>query len=188
MATDYRSRIDGIAGDHDRPGHAGWGWVVGYGIALLLLGLMPFLQPVMAGLALAWIVGIVLIAAGALVLWAGISGRGWRNRWIDIAIGILSLLTGGAMLASPMLGALSLAWMLGFWLVVCGIAELAVIASARLHRGWLAVMGVIDIVLGCFLFAADPVTALAFLGFALGISLIFRGMSLLFLGLRLRQF
>jgi len=171
-----------------RPGHSNWGWVAGYGAALLLLGIVPFLQPILAGLALAWIVGFVLILTGVLALWAGISGRGWRSQWLDIAIGALSILVGGAMLVSPIFGALSLAWMLGFWLLVCGIAELATIASTRLHRGWLALLGIIDVVLGFFLFAADPVTALAFLGFTVGVSLIFRGASLLVLGLRLRRY
>lgn len=168
-------------------GRARWGWVAGYGAALLLLGLIPFLQPVLAGLALASIVGVVLILTGGLALWAGISRRGWRSHWLDIAIGLLSILVGCAMLASPVLGALSLAWMLGFWLVVCGVAELAAISTTRLHRGWLALLGVIDIVLGFFLFAADPVTALAFLGFTIGLSLTVRGASLIVLGLRLRR-
>ncbi len=167
---------------------ANWGWVTGYGAALLLLGIIPFLQPVLAGLALAWIVAFVLVLVGGLALWAGISGRGWRSQWLDIGIGLLSILVGGTMLARPLFGALSLAWMLGFWLLVCGVAELATIVLTRLHRGWLALLGVIDIVLGFFLFAADPVTALAFLGFVIGLSLTFRGASLLFLGLRLRRY
>lgn len=171
-----------------RPGHSNWGWVAGYGAALLALGIIPFLQPVLAGLALAWIVGFVLILAGVLALWAGLSGRGWRSHWLDLGIGALSIVVGGAMLASPIFGALSLAWMLGFWLVICGVAELAAISTMRLHRGWLALLGIIDVVLGFFLFAADPVTALAFLGFTIGLSLAFRGASLLFLGLRLRRY
>lgn len=97
-----------------RRGHANWGWVAGYGAALLLFGVIPFLQPVLTGLALSWIVGLVLILTGGLALWAGLSGRGWRSRWLDIGVGLLSILIGTAMLASPIFGALSLAWMLGF--------------------------------------------------------------------------
>lgn len=171
-----------------RQGHAGWAWVAGYGAALTLVGLLLFLQPLLAGLALAWVVGFALIVAGGLALWAGLSRRGWRTEWLDIGIGLLSLVVGLAMLASPLVGALSLAWMLGFWLLLCGVAELATIGTTRLHRGWLAFLGVIDIVFGLFLFAADPVTALAFLGFAVGLSLTLRGVSLIFLGLRLRRY
>lgn len=42
--------------------------------------------------------------------------------------------------------------------------------------------------LGFFLFAADPITALAFLGFTIGVSLVFRGVSLLILGFALRRY
>ena len=171
-----------------RSRHPAWGWVAGYGVALALVGMLPFSQPVLAGLALAWVLGFALIVAGALALWAGVSRRGWRSEWLDIGIGLLSLVIGFGLLASPLFAALSLAWMLGFWLVICGIAELVTIASTRLHRGWLAVLGIIDVVLGLFLFAADPVTALAFLGFAIGLSLTLRGISLVFLGFRLRRY
>lgn len=171
-----------------RSGHTAWKWVAGYGAALALAGILPLSQPVLAGLALAWVLGFALIVAGALALWAGVSRRGWRSEWLDIGTGLLSLVIGLGLLASPLFAAISLAWMLGFWLVACGVAELATIATTRLHRGWLAVLGIIDVVLGIFLFAADPVTALAFLGFAIGLSLTLRGISLVFLGFRLRRY
>lgn len=175
-------REDGIAGS------AAWGWIVGFGVVLALVSFIPFLKPLPVGLAVAQIAGVTLALVGILTICAGLAHWRWRNRWLDFGLGGLSLLLGLALFGFPAAGAQALIWTVGFWLVVCGLSELATIATVRLNRGWLIVLAVIDIVLGVFLLAADRVTALTFVAFTIGLSLALRGMSLIVLGVLLRRF
>ena len=173
---------------HDAaPADRAWQWIIGFGVLLALVSILPFLQPIPVGLAVAQVAGITLGLVGILTLWAGSSHWRWRHQWLDLGLGALSLLLGLSLFVFPAAGAQLLAWIIGIWLLVCGVSELVTIATVRLNRGWLIILAVIDIVLGLFLLAADAVTALTFVAFTIGLSLALRGISLVVLGFLVRQ-
>jgi uncharacterized membrane protein HdeD (DUF308 family) len=173
--------------DHDRPfgPSRGWGWILAYGILLAVVGGIALVEPLATGLATGFFVAYVLIAGGFLGIVAGFSGKGWRNKWLDIAVGLLSLILGLLVLWNPFVGAFSLVWAIGFWLVVIGMLEISAAFRSAHHRGWLVLPGIIDIVLGIALLFAGPATALLLLAAVIGISFIFRGAFLVLFALRL---
>ena len=70
---------------------------------------------------------------------------------------------------------------MGAWFIVGGIFELAMGFSIPAGRGWLILVGIVNIALGVWVVMLNPAQAFAFLGFLVGISLIFRGLwSLVF--------
>ena len=164
----------------------GWGWILAYGIMLIVIGALALVEPLATGFATGLLLAWLLLASGVLAVVAGFSGRSWRNRWLDIVSGLAWLLLGGLILWNPIAGALSLVLLLGLWLVASGVIELAAAFRGARHRGWLILLGGIDIVVGAVLLFAGPAAALTFLAAAIGISFLFRGFLLAAFALRLR--
>jgi uncharacterized membrane protein HdeD (DUF308 family) len=165
----------------------GWGWILAYGILLAIVGIVALLEPLATGLATGLFIGFVLLSGGVLGLAAGFSGKGWRSRWLDIVLGLLSLALGLLVLWHPFAGAFSLVWFIAVWLIVGGALEISTGLGGAHHRGWLVFLGLIDIALGVILFFAGPASALIFLAFIIGTSFIFRGVFLCIFALRLRK-
>jgi uncharacterized membrane protein HdeD (DUF308 family) len=159
---------------------SGWDYVPG--IAFLVIGVLALAEPPLASLAASVYLGAMLCVAGAFMLAGGIAGVGHRGGWLAILIGILTVAVGVLIIYNPVVGAISLTWLMGAWFIVGGIFELALCFSIPAGRGWLILVGIVNIVLGAWVVMLDPAQAFAFLGFFVGISLIFRGLwSLLFM-------
>jgi uncharacterized membrane protein HdeD (DUF308 family) len=159
---------------------SGWDYVPG--IAFLVIGVLALAEPPLASLAASVYLGAMLCVAGAFMLAGGIAGVGHRGGWLAILLGILTVAVGVLIIYNPVVGAISLTWLMGAWFIVGGIFELALGFSIPAGRGWLILVGIVNIVLGAWVVMLDPAQAFAFLGFFVGISLIFRGLwSLLFM-------
>lgn len=165
----------------------GWGWVFAYGVLLAVIGFIAIIEPLATGLATGFLLGSSLIVAGIAGIAAGVSKRGWRSNWIDVVVGLVSLLFGLLVLVNPFAGAMSIVWMMGLWLMVIGILEVSAAIRSAHHRGWLAFAGIVDALLGIALLLAGPATALLVLAAIVGISFISRGVFLVFFALRLRR-
>ncbi len=158
---------------------SGWDYVPG--IAFLVVGILALAEPPLASLAASVYLGAMLCVAGAFMLAGGIAGMHHRGGRLSILLGILSLAVGALIIYNPIAGAVSLTWVLGAWFVVGGIFELATGFSIPAGRGWLILVGIINLVLGIWVVMLDPAQAFAFLGLLVGISLVFRGLwSLMF--------
>jgi uncharacterized membrane protein HdeD (DUF308 family) len=158
---------------------SGWDYVPG--IAFLVIGILALLLPVAASLATGIYLGFMLCVAGGFALAAGIANFGRRGAWLGLILGLLSLVAGILVLYNPVVGAVSLAWVLGAWLFVGGIFQLAMGFNAPVGKSWLILIGVIDVLFGLLVFWMPPASAFTFIGYLVGISLVFRGMwSLVF--------
>jgi uncharacterized membrane protein HdeD (DUF308 family) len=158
---------------------SGWDYVPG--IAFMVVGILALVEPFLASLAASVYLGAMLCVAGAFMLAGGIAGMGHRGGWLSVLLGILSVIVGLLVLYNPVVGAVSLTWVMGAWFIVGGIFELALGFSIPAGRGWLILVGIVNVVLGVWVVMLNPAQAFAFLGFLVGISLIFRGLwSLVF--------
>ncbi len=170
--------------EEDRRGASGW--IFAYGLLLMAIGIIALARPLATGLATGLFIAFLLLAGGVAGLVAGFSGRGWRSNWLDAVTGLLSLLLGLLVLADPFAGALSLVWMIGLWLLLVGAFELVAAMRSSTHRGLLALLGALDVLLGIGLLLVGPVAALMMLAVMVGVSFLFRGAFLVLLVLRLR--
>jgi uncharacterized membrane protein HdeD (DUF308 family) len=177
-----------MTADPMRPTHAthqgslrDWsGWHYVPGIAFLVVGILALLEPPLASLATGIYLGAMLCVAGGFMLAGGIAGVRHRGAWLAIMLGLLSLLAGVAVLYNPIAGAVSLVWVLGAWFIVGGVFELAMGFSVPVGRGWLIFVGIVNILLGAWVVMMNPSEAFQFLGYFVGISLVFRGLWSLF--------
>ncbi|WP_232494021.1 HdeD family acid-resistance protein [Novosphingobium kaempferiae] len=164
-----------------------WGWVMGYGVLLLVAALIVLLNPLVAGVATGLLLGIMLVVYGVAAIAAGWTSLSSRARWVEILLGTLALLAGIFAIADPVAGALSLVMAIGLWLLVSGGFQIAFALRARHDKGWRLLLGVLDVVLGLVLLFSGPLTGLAFLAIIVAISLTVRAVFLIILAQALRK-
>lgn len=164
-----------------------WGWVMGYGVLLLVAALIVLLNPLVAGVATGLLLGVMLVVYGVVAIAAGWTSLSSRARWVEILLGALALLAGIFAIADPVAGALSLVMAIGLWLLVSGGFQIAFALKARHDKGWRLLLGVLDVVLGLVLLFSGPLTGLAFLAIIVAISLTVRAVFLILLAQALRK-
>jgi uncharacterized membrane protein HdeD (DUF308 family) len=102
------------------------------GVLSLIVGLyaVRHLQVTVAALAL--LLGIFWIVNGAVETFTALSHRGMPQRGWTIFMGLLGIVAGIVVLVYPGISLLTLALVLGFWLLVYGIME--IVAAFRLRQ------------------------------------------------------
>lgn len=178
---------DPLVREMERAPGSTWGWIMGYGVLLLVAALIVLLNPLVAGVATGLILGVMLVVYGVAAIAAGWTSLSSRARWVEILLGALALLAGIFAIADPVAGALSLVMAIGLWLLVSGGFQIAFALKARHDKGWRLLLGVLDVVLGLVLLFSGPLTGLAFLAIIVAISLTVRAVFLILLALALRK-
>ncbi len=164
-----------------------WLWIGG--LISIALGAAGIVFPWVLTLAAELMFGAVLAALGVVqIIRALLSGdvvsRGWT-----LLFGVVSLVGGALLLFYPAEGMLTLTIVLAAFFMTGGILKLFgawQMWPTRMRqfgvtnipgRGWLAVAGVLSLLLGLLLIFGLPSTAAWALGFLLGIDLLFLGAS-----------
>lgn len=154
-----------------------WVWLLVLGIVTVIAGLVLMAMPGLTTLAVAVFVGwaLVLLGVGGVVV--GAKSVRPSRRWGDIALGVLTFLVGLYTLLYPVSGAISLTVVVTAWFLARGVLELfwAVAGQGGRLRAYLALSGVLDLILGVLLFVNLPFPAVQFIGLAVGISLVVSG-------------
>jgi uncharacterized membrane protein HdeD (DUF308 family) len=106
-----------------RLGRAGqrWGWYLFEGIASIALGVVALAYPKATLLALVLLVGIRAIVMGIFELGAAFSWQGVESRWLLGLTGVLSIILGILLFASPGAGGLALIWTIGVYAIIFGV-------------------------------------------------------------------
>ncbi|MCA0211469.1 MAG: DUF308 domain-containing protein [Proteobacteria bacterium] len=164
-----------------------WGWMLAYGILLILAGWFAAFNPIATSVAVGIMLGIALLFAGIASIIAAFREFGWQAKLVDVLFGALAL--GGAflVLAMPVLSATSLVWAVGIFFIVNGAFELINGFKASEDKVWLILMGVIDLALGIYISTFMPVGAqIVTLAWFVGLGFIIRGIILSLLAVRVR--
>lgn len=165
-----------------------WGWFVALGIVLILVGAYCIWAEIAATLAAIVVLGAVLIVAGVVRLLSIFTARSFGYGILLLLAGIFELIVGLILIEHPGLGALTITLFVAMLLLVGGVFRFFSALWFRMpHYGWVAFSGLVSVVLGILLWAQWPFSALWFIGFAVGVSLIFDGAAWTSLGLRLKS-
>jgi len=156
---------------------------------IVLLGIIAIVLPVVSTLALTVVLGVVLVIAA--VAEGSRALRAWGQQGVGMALLLAAVagIAGLLVLIDPFTGALSLAVVIGVYMVVSGVAKARFAWALRPHAGWswMAFSAALSIVLGIVILAGLPFTALWVPGTLLGIELVFFGMALFMLAGALRN-
>ncbi|HTT40261.1 MAG TPA: DUF308 domain-containing protein [Burkholderiales bacterium] len=176
--------LTGVLGAH-------WVLFLTEGIALLVLGSLAILVPVVASVAATIFFGSLLLISGAVGTFSTLrAGRMPGFAW-SLLSALVALAAGALLLWWPVQGTLSLTAVLIAFLLVDGTLT---ILYALDHRralsgrwGWMLGSGILGIGLGVLLLVGLPGTALWALGLLVGIDMIFGGWALTLMSLQARH-
>lgn len=160
------------------------GWLIFGGIISLIAGFVAIACPLVFTVVLEQILGIVLLANGAVALFLVIFGQDAPHRFWNVLSALLRFSTGLILLTYAKPGEMALTLILAVFFVMEGIFCLAYGWRLRSRSGiWIALNGLVALLLGGMVYAKWPSDAAWVLGLLYGINSIFGGFAILMLGL-----
>ncbi len=166
-----------------------WALFTGVGAAMAILGVLALGNLWDATVITTFIIGIVLILAGVAQIGFAFMAKeaGGLLRGITGAIGVLSIVVGIDIAADPKGAVVAVALAIAFLLVFNGIMR--IIAAVMNRQGmWILglIVGVIDVLLGLWIWSGIPISGLA-IGLFVGVDLLIGGIMWIVLGLTSRN-
>ena len=157
-----------------------WGWFLTLGILFILLGAICVIGNVTATFATVLVFGWMLLFSGIFALVHAFRTHTWQGFLLSLLSALFRGFTGYLLIRYPLAGAASLTLILASFFVVGGLFRAIGAGMLKFPRwGWSVFSGIVSLGLGIILLAQMPVSSVWFLGFAIGIDLIFDGTSLI---------
>jgi len=165
-----------------------WGWSLALGILLTILGAICIIGDVTATFATVLVFGWLLLISGIIGLVHAFRTRNWSGFFLHLLTALFRGFTGYLLIRYPLAGAASLTLILASFFVVSGMFRGIVAGMMKFPRwGWAVFSGIVSVALGVMLLAQMPLSSIWFIGFAIGVDLIFDGASLVGFGTAIHQ-
>jgi len=185
LAQSFREDMRTVTGN--------WGWFLAAGIAWIIFGFIVLSFNYRTVWAIALFFGIGFIMGGIMEFAVAAAAPGWK--WLYVLIGIVSIVAGIIALGWPGETFLVLSAIAGWLLLFYGIIDVVFAFSTRHLQGfwWMQLIaGLIMIFLGFWAISPDNQTVSTYRGAVLlavwiGVAALFRGISDLIVGFRLRS-
>ena len=177
------------AGSDTAPLRAKSGWIIALGVIYLIAGFIALGSVAMATVVSVLIVGVMMIISGVAEVFSAFQIKSWGKFLLWALLGVLYIIAGFVTFQNPLLAAVLLTLVLGASLVVSGIMRMFLAFSMKRETPWIwvALSGVITLLLGVLILLRWPVSSLYILGLFLGFDLIMAGASWIGLGFGLRR-
>lgn len=167
-----------------------WWLFVLRGVAAILFGLLAFMRPAITLEVLVLLFAFWALFDGVFALISSVGAAEAHEPWWPLVLmGLLSVGAGVVTLRWPGLTALALLFVIAYWSIFRGILE--IVAAARLRdlihgEWWLILGGIVSIAFGALLIM-NPGSGLLAVIWLVGIYAVIFGISLVMLGLRLKN-
>lgn len=166
-----------------------WGWLLFFGILMVVAGVLAVAWPGPTVLVLAVLFGIQIIVSGIFSFINAFAAdeSGGMRVWYVI-LGLLGIVIGLYAVRHIIVSVVALALLIGIYWVAYGIAQLySAIANRELpNRGWMGFIGALSVVAGIIVIAW-PGPSLVTIAIVLGIWLIIYGIMEITLAFRVRS-
>jgi len=159
-------------------------WAMISGIVMLVAGMLAIMSPLVAGISITIMVGVILGVSGIsqcfLAFKAGALGRGL----VIFIVGVLMTIAGFYMMSQPVAGLATLTIILMSYLLVTGALEIIVAFQLKPADGWGLELfnGIVTLILGILLWRQFPLSGAWAIGVLFGIKLIFSGWAYVIIG------
>lgn len=171
--------------------HDHWVMYLVEGIVLLILGAAAIIIPPLATLAVALVIGWLLLISGVAGLISTFSMRQAPGFWWSLLSAILAMAAGVVLLGWPVSGAVSLTLVLIVFFLIEGVATIMFALDHKRELSgqwrWMLISGIVDLLLGGVLFVGLPGTAAWAIGLLVGINMLFGGAALISMALHARN-
>jgi uncharacterized membrane protein HdeD (DUF308 family) len=160
------------------------GVLIVLGILTVILGMIAFSTPLIAGVAVSVYVGVLVAVAGVFRIVHAVKSRQWGVGIWGTVVGLLMVFAGILLFARPIFGLATLTLLLAIYLVVEGITEILVAFKMRpdVGWGWMLFGGIVALVLGFMIWRQWPVSGAWAIGALLGIHIVMTGWQMVILG------
>ena len=165
-----------------------WGWFVGIGVVLALLGPFASANLLLAAIAATYIVGAAMFAGGILMLVSAFRVRRWAWAAFWALSGLLYLAAAVTVLYDPLFAARLIVLMLVISMGASGLVRITLALRGRTHGwGWMLASGLISVAAAVLIALGWPTDAIWVLGFILAVDLFFQGITLMGIGFALKR-
>ncbi len=160
------------------------GWAMAFGALLMLLGILAIASPLVTGVAVAILVGTVLLAEGVSKIVYAFKAPSWGTGLWGLLGGALAFVCGLLVLGHPLFGLGFLTLLLAIFFLADGIAMIALAFQLRpIHSwGWTLFSGILTMLLGFAIYLQWPVSGNWAIGLMVGVNILLAGWTLLMLG------
>ena len=150
------------------------------GVLIVIAGVFCLFAPLIAGIAVAYLLGAAMVAAGVLELAAAIA-QPYRAlaRLGLVALGLVAIGFGALVIAHPQEAVASLTWLIGLSLLISGGVRIVLAFGAEEARVPFFLAGAFSILLGVLLLVEWPLEGEWAFGVLLGLDLIATGLAML---------
>jgi uncharacterized membrane protein HdeD (DUF308 family) len=161
------------------------GWLIVAAILFIVLGAFAIIEPAVAGLGVALLVGWLLIFGGISHFVSAFEGGGARRVLFQILAGVVFLLGGYYLLTHPLLALGTLTLLLAAVILVAGVCELVTYFRLRNEQasGWMLFNGIVALALGLMIWLQWPSSSVWAIGTLVGVNLLLTGITRLIVGL-----
>jgi uncharacterized membrane protein HdeD (DUF308 family) len=138
------------------------GWIIALGVVYLIAGFIAFGSVVTATVASVLVVGVMMLVAGVAEVFNAFQVKSWGKFLLWALLGVLYIIAGFVTFQNPLLAAVLLTLILGASLVASGIMRIFLAFSMKREMPWVwvALSGVITLLLGLIILARWPVSSL----------------------------
>ena len=157
-----------------------WGWFLALGILFIILGMACITFDVTATFASVLIFGWMLLIGGVFALVQAFSVGTWSGFFLYLLSALFRGVTGYMLIRYPIVGAETLTLVLASFFIVSGLFRAIGFSMAKFPRwGWAVFSGIVTAFLGVMLLVQIPVSGIWFIGFAIGVDLLFDGVAVI---------
>lgn len=165
------------------------GWIVALGVVFVIAGFIALGSMFLATVASVLIVGLMMIISGIAEVYNSFQIKSWGKFLFWALLGVLYIIAGLLTFENPLLAAAVLTLLLGAFLLATGAMRIFLAFNMQREAPWIwvAVSGLITLLLGLLILFRWPVNSVYILGLFLAIDLIMAGASWIGLGTGLRR-
>lgn len=165
-----------------------WGWLLGLGIILIILGCVGLGMVVSMTIASMYVFALLLLLSSLSHLIDASRNKHWEGFLWQLGIGILYLVGAILIFYDPLLASTVITALLAWILIIIGGSRLGMAVLLRHHRAWkwIFVAGLSALILGVLILMQWPLSGLWVIGMFISIDLIFVGITYLGIALAIR--
>lgn len=150
------------------------------GALIVGAGIFCLFAPLIAGVAVAYLLGAAMIGVGVLELVAALTQPHRAVARLGIAaLGLVAIVFGALVIAHPQEAVASLTWLIGLSLLISGAVRILIAFGAEETRLPFLLAGAFSILLGVLLLVEWPLDGEWAFGVLLGLDLIATGLTML---------
>ena len=157
------------------------------GMAMVILGTICIVDPLLPSVASVVVLGFVLMSGGIAQIISSVWAGKWSGMLLSTMIGVLYVVVGYMIVDAPVVNMVIITKFIAIFLIVSGVFRIVSSLALRFPGwGWALINGGVTLLLGIIINRQLPEAALWVIGLFVGLEMLFNGWAWVMLSLGLR--